>query len=149
MKYSTGIRNASLSGAGFKAAMDDFVIRVYAASSVPADADAALPVDATLIIEYDAGNGNGTGCTFETNAVNGLLHKNSSEVWSNDTVAAGDPLFFRAVKAADDGSASTTALRVQGTAGVGAVDLQMSNKTLAAGSPQRINSFYIGIPVGS
>lgn len=147
MKVSTAIRNALLDNDDLKAKLDGFVIRVYD-GTVPATADAALSGN-TLLLEYQSDNGGGGTLTFDATASNGVLNKNSAEVWSNDAAANGTPTFARLVKPSDDGTLSTTALRLQLTAGVGDVELQMSSATLVAGTPQRLNSFYVAMGGGS
>jgi len=147
MKASTGLRNYMLDNASFKDALDDGVMRLYA-GTVPATADASVGA-ATLLCEItdnDQGLGAGQGIDFETNAVDGVLTKETSQIWSGTNVDSGTATFFRVETQADDGSMSTTNPRVQGTISTAGADLNLSDPDLVDTELQTIDYFSIAIP---
>ncbi|HNA48848.1 MAG TPA: hypothetical protein PK312_16795, partial [Nitrospira sp.] len=120
IKTSTGLRNAMLATGSAKAALDGGRINIYAGAA-PATADAAVG-GATLLCAITL-NSTGTGILFDTAAVNGVLAKKPSETWSGSIVATGTATWYRHVAAADDGTLSTTAPRIQGTIALIGADL--------------------------
>ena len=145
MKRSTGLRNYMLATGSFKAAMDGKIIKVYAGTA-PASADDAIGA-ATLLCTISV-DGAGTGVTMEAVPSSGTLSKNTSEIWTGDVVANGTATFFRMQTAADDGSFSTSAVRLQGTVGLVGADLNFSSVTLTIGDARRINYFVASISAG-
>ena len=97
-------------------------------SAQPATADDAIG-GAVLIGKYDNG---GSPATFSATADDGVLSKNSGETLSGTSVAAGTMAFFRLVLAADDGSASTSAPRVQGQVGLVGMPVVVPNTVVSA-----------------
>lgn len=144
LKISTGLRNAVLATGSLKSQLDGKVVKIYG-GSVPADADAALG-GATLLCTVSVG-GTGTGVTFEGTPVDGALVKTAAETWSGTNAATGTATFWRIAASADDGSASTTAVRVQGTFG-GASGL-LSNPALTSGATQTIDNCSIALPLSA
>ena len=120
IKTSTGLRNAMLATGSAKAALDGGRINIYAGAA-PATADDAVG-GATLLCAITL-NSTGTGILFDTAAVNGVLAKKPSETWSGSIVATGTATWYRHVAAADDGTLSTTAPRIQGTIALIGADL--------------------------
>ncbi|NMG64381.1 hypothetical protein GPA19_05400 [Azoarcus indigens] len=145
IKTSTGLRNYVMASGSLKAALDGYVLNIYAGTE-PATADAALGA-ATLLTTVSVG-GTGTGVTFASAAADGVLQKNASEAWSGTIVAGGESLpavFYRLQAPDDTGLASTMARRVQG--GVGpSRDLKISSTTLVVGNEQPIDSYYLSWP---
>jgi hypothetical protein len=146
MKRSTGLRNYMLSTGSLKTALDGKVINIYA-GAVPATADAALSPDNVLLATISV-SGSGTGLTMAAAAAAGQLTKNSSEVWSGETLANGTAAFFRMQTAADDNAASTTAVRLQGTVALDGADMNFATLSLVAGNTRQINYFVISVSAG-
>jgi hypothetical protein len=141
-KFSTGLRNHMLGTGSFKNAMDGCTLNIYG-GTVPATADAALG-GATLlcVISNDA---TATGLTFGTPS-GGIISKTISEVWRGVNAASGTATFFRLEESADDGSASTTFKRAQGTVAVVGGQLNISNAALVSGESQPVNNFNLSLP---
>jgi hypothetical protein len=80
-------------------------------------------------------------------AANGSIAKEPAHVWKFTGVAAGTAGWFRFVgNAADAGGTSTTLPRLDGTVGTANADLNMSNVTIAIGTPVTIDTFSFTIP---
>lgn len=141
VKVSTGLRNALLDSASLKDILDGGFLDIYS-GTIPATADDAL-TGATLLCRVSNG---GSGLTFDTNAVGGVLSKNPSEVWQGLNTASGVASFFRFVSASDTGAASDTEGRIQGTVAVLGADLNISNTSLTVSAPQAIQFFYVALP---
>lgn len=141
VKVSTGLRNALLDSASLKDILDGGFLDIYS-GTIPATADDAL-TGATLLCRVSNG---GSGLTFDTSAVGGVLSKNPSEVWQGLNTASGVASFFRFVTAADTGAASDTEERIQGTVAVLGADLNISNTSLTVSAPQAIQFFYVALP---
>lgn len=142
-QFSTGLRNALLDSDSLKGLLDGGFIKIYA-GTVPASADAALGGATELCVISE--NGAGGGLEFEASAVGGVLSKASSQAWSGTNTATGVATFFRFVTPTDTGAASISEVRVQGTVGVSAADLNLSNTSLVAAAPQAIQFFSIAQP---
>lgn len=127
MKLSTGLVNAIMATGSFRSTLNGFELRVYSGAE-PATADNAIG-GAVLIGKYDNG---GSPATFSATADDGVLSKNSGETLSGTSVAAGTMAFFRLVLAADDGSASTSAPRVQGQVGLVGMPVVVPNTVVSA-----------------
>lgn len=147
LSFSTGIRNGMLTTGSFKSLMDNCVLRIYSGPvpGHPDAADRALGGSNTLLAVITV-SGDGTPLTFQGPAANGAITKNLSEVWMGGVLATGTPTFFRLVKPTDDGVATTTLLRVQGTAGAGNADLGLTSDLLIEGAPLRIGTFTMVLP---
>lgn len=140
MKLSTGLRNALLSGSSLKGALDGGEIRIYSGVE-PTTADDAIGA-AVLLCTIRA---NGNGLTF-AQAVNGVMLKNANEVWSGVNSAAGTATFYRHVPNGDNGAASASSLRIQGTVGLAGADINLTSTGLIGGASQSLNFYSIGIP---
>lgn len=137
VSFSTGMVAAVLETASYKDALAGTVLRIYS-GAVPADADAAIG-GATLLCEVTY---NGSPVTLERNGR--VLRKPPAALWSGTNVATGVASFFRQVPAADDGAASSTAVRVQGTVGLtSASDMVLVDTALSSGAPFPVNSYVI------
>lgn len=143
IKLSTALRQAMAVSQSMKAALDGGLIRIYS-GTVPASPDSGLG-SATLLCEISAGGG-GTTLTFESTAPSGVLSKSTSETWTGTNVAGGTPSFFRYVKSGDAGDNSTTAIRVQGSAGALGSDMFISSLPLVNGQPLSFSVFQLAIP---
>lgn len=148
-KFSTGLRNAIAATGSLKAALDDGKLNIYKGATIPDSPDDALPGDATLMYTFTVDNDGTTLLDFAASATNGVLLKAAAQSWQGECASAGDMAFFRYYVPADDGeTASTTAIRVQGTVGTAFADLIVSNVTKALTDPLTIDSFGIAIPEG-
>lgn len=142
IKTSTGLRNAMLATGSAKAALDGGRINIYAGAA-PATADDAVG-GATLLCAITL-NSTGTGILFDTAAVNGVLAKKPSETWSGVIAATGTAAWYRHVAAADDGTLSTTAPRLQGTVALIDADLNI-DPNFISGQTKVIEHYVIALP---
>jgi len=143
LKASTGLRDKLLVTDCLKAIMDGGKINIYG-GAVPATADDALG-SATLLCAITL-NSTGTGITFDTTAVNGVLAKTPSEVWSGVNVASGTATFYRHVAAGDTGALSTTQPRIQGEIGTAGKEINLSSVNLVAGQTRPLDYYSVSIP---
>lgn len=143
IKASTGLRNGALATGSVKSLLDGGRIDIYAGAA-PATADAAVGA-ATLLCAITL-NSTGTGINFDTAAAGGVLQKAPGEVWSGVNAASGVAAWYRHVAAADDGTESLTAPRVQGTINVSGADLNLSSVSLAAGATQTVDYYSLAWP---
>lgn len=143
VKLSTGFRQGLAITGSLKELLDNGLIRIYS-GAIPASADASLGA-AVLMNEISAGGG-GTPVTWEAAAPGGVLSKTVAENWTGNIIVGGDPTFFRYVLAADAGDASSSAVRIQGTAGVLGSDMFISELPMVAAAPQSFSLFQIAIP---
>ncbi|MNL59868.1 hypothetical protein D3C87_1836300 [compost metagenome] len=70
-------------------------------------------------------------------------------MWSGNAVASGTPGYFRWVLPADDGTLSSSAMRVQGKVGLvsdPSAQLALSSLTITAGAPLTIDTANITVP---
>ena len=143
IKASTGLRDHLMTEGALRTALHEGVIRIYQGTP-PLSADAAL--GGAMLLSTITGPDE-AGLVFETTADNGSLLKNS-EVWSGDNVATGTASFYRHVLLADDGSESTTALRIQGTCGTIAstADMRLSSTSLTEGATQTLDFYAVTLP---
>lgn len=141
---STGLRNHLMTAGSFKGGLDGSVINIYSGSA-PGSPDDAVPSAATLLCTVSV-NGDGTGVTFEASATPGLLLKAAAEQWQGANSATDTATWFRLVKVADDGSASTTALRLQGTVALNGADLNLTTTALVSGATQTVDYFSVLMP---
>lgn len=149
LKFSTGYRNASAAAAlgtvPGSSIMTGAVLMAYAGTE-PASADAALG-GATLLATYSKG-GDGTPLAWAAPAA-GSTSKPSGDTWSATAVATGTPTFFRYQLPADDGTASTTAVRIQGKVGLvsdPSADLALSSLAIVNGAPLTIDAASATVP---
>ena len=149
MKVSTGFRNGILAAGGsVKTLLDGKVIRIYS-GPVPTTADIEITGSNTLLVTITESGDGVTGLTFDTPAVSGVLSKNSAEVWQGTVATSGTATFFRMQTIADDGTTSTTAVRIQGTIGLVGEDMNISSTALVAAAIQSVDYFVIGAPSGT
>lgn len=141
---STGLRNHLRDVGSLKGGIDGSLVKIYSGTA-PASADDAVPGGATLLCVVSV-NGAGTGVTFEASAQAGLLLKTAAEQWEGDNVATGTASWFRLVKTADDGSASTSAIRLQGSVALAGGDLNLTSTSLTSGATQNVDYFSVLMP---
>lgn len=142
-KFSTGLRTGMLDNTGAKEALTGGFLKIYA-GTVPANADAALG-SAVLLCTLSNASGE-TGLTFDTPAA-GSLSKAPAEVWSGVNAATNTATFFRLVAAADDGTLSTTAPRIQGTvSATGLGDMLMTSTAFVNAETFTLNYFTVALP---
>lgn len=135
LKMSTGLCNKLHDTNPTKTLFNLGFLKIYAGSA-PATADAA--VTGTLLCTV-SNNSTGTGLTFDTTAVGGVIPKAPAETWSGTNGASGTATHFRLVAVGDDGTLSTTQARVQGTIGVGGTDMVVGSAALTNGATFTIN----------
>lgn len=141
INLSTGLRNYLAITGPLTGALTGKVIRIYGGAT-PANADASLGT-ATLLCTI---TGAPSGIEFEPTATAGVLLKSAAQIWSGTNVTSGTATFFRIVETSDTGAASSEDVRMQGTVGLLAADLELSNVDLTNGAPLEINSASFTIP---
>ncbi len=142
-KASTGLRNGMLDSGSLKSQLDAGFIKLYG-GTVPATADAAIG-GATLLCTLSI-NSTGVGINFDTTATGDVLSKAPGEIWSGTNAASGTATFYRHVAAADDGTLSTTAPRLQGTIAVAGGDINLSSVALVNGATQTLAYYSVTLP---
>ena len=140
-QITTGARNYVLGTGSLKTALNLGFIKIYTGTA-PATADAA--VTGTLLTTISVSSGD-TGVTLGT-ASAGSIPKNSGEIWSGLNVATGTAGYFRFVAAGDDGTSSTTQVRIQGLVATSGADLNLSSVNLTSGGTQTVDSGSITLP---
>lgn len=143
IKVSTGLRNAVLATSSLKSALSNGVLRIYAGAE-PGSADAAVN-GATLLCEIFS-DGTAAGINLANAAENGSISKAPGEAWSGSHIANGTATWFRHVTLADDGTASTAAMRIQGSVGVSGADLNLSSVAFTESTPQNIDYYTLTLP---
>lgn len=136
---SSGLRSNILSNTGLKASLAGGFLHLYAsaAANIPASADAAITADHTLLATI-YGDGVSSGLHLGTVA-DGVIGKDPGETWSGPVLVSGTAAFFRFVAPGDDGSASVTQPRLQGTVARTGAHLNLSDPNLVAGTTRAIN----------
>ena len=143
LTVSTGLRNYMLATGAFKTAMDLGFLRLYE-GTVPANSEAALG-GAGLLCQLTV-DGMGTGLTWESPAVSGIISKAVAETWQGQNGDSGTATFFRFVQPADTGGAAPAELRIQGVVGLVGAELNLSSVTLTIGAIQTVNHFNVALP---
>lgn len=142
-KFSTGLRNAMMGSSGCKELLTGGKLRIFSGTP-PLSADDAE--DGELLMELTAG-GTGAGLSFAEPS-GAKLSKAVGEVWmTNSTEASGTATHFRFVAAGDDPlDSSSSSIRIQGTVGEVASDMNVTDPEIASGEPWILNHFRIGLP---
>lgn len=143
LKASTGLRDYLAVSGSLYAALYRGFIDIYA-GTVPSTADASIG-SATKLCRISLSS-SATGISFSTLSTSGALPKDPTEVWSGTNIAAGTASFFRFVKSTDDGTASTTQIRLQGGVATSASELIVASTTFTLSALTTIDSFSITIP---
>jgi hypothetical protein len=142
-KFSTGLRNKMLDTGSAKSILALGPIKIYA-GTVPADADAAIG-SATLLTTLTVSSG-ATGLSLAASAAGGVIGK-AAETWSGVNAATGTATFYRHVAVGDDGTASTTQDRIQGTCGLAGADMNLTSTGFTSGATHTHNGAYnISLP---
>lgn len=142
VKTSTGLRNKVLDTGSLKTIFAAGFLKIYTGAE-PASADDAAT--GTLLCTVSV-NSTGTGTNMAAAAVAGVLPKLASEVWSGVNAASGVAGYYRHVAAGDDGTLSTTQVRIQGSVAVAGADLNISDVNLTAAATQTIDYYSIAWP---
>jgi hypothetical protein len=116
------------------------VLKIYTGVQ-PSSADDAPT--GTLLVSISV-NGTSQGISFD-DAVNGVIKKNASEIWSGTAVATGTAGWFRLQANDDPESLSSVAERIDGAIATSGAELNMSNTTIESGAVQTISLFQISI----
>lgn len=142
-KFSTGLRNAMMGSSGCKELLTGGTLRIFSGTP-PLSADDAE--DGELLMELTAG-GTGAGLSFAEPS-GAKLSKAAGEVWmTNSTEASGTATYFRFVAAGDDPmDSSGDMIRIQGTVGEVASDMNVTDPEITSGEPWILNHFRIGLP---
>ncbi len=136
LKISTALANALATSSSLKAALDGAHLYIYA-GTMPTNADAALPRDAVLLC--DVSGPASAGLNWDATPVNGALMKDAAQAWSGTNAATGTATFFRIALPADTGTASSTAVRIQGDVATAGAALNLSSLSLVSGAPLTLN----------
>lgn len=150
MKASRGLRNQMLDSDSFKAIMeanDNCQLKIYSGTP-PANARDAVPAGATLLATI-TGDGGSSGLNFDAAASQGVLAKDSNQVWGGTVAADGQATWFRLIADGDSGNASDSEPRIQGTVGLSGEDLNLSDDQLTESAVQTIDYFVVNLPAGS
>jgi len=146
VRFSTGLRDAMLGSIGLDAAFTNGVIYIYSGAQ-PATADSAaagtllgvVTVDALAFVHGAATN----GLNFDA-PVAGTIAKAVSENWKFNGITAGTAGWFRfAGNPNDDGSASTTLSRIDGTVAKTGGDMTLSNTAIVVAAPNTVDVFQL------
>ena len=142
IKISTGLADAMMNDTGATAALNaaNLELRIFSGPE-PLTADAAL-ADETLLVTIQVNGGGGMQFAF---ADEGTIMKDIDQSWLGDVVATGTPTYYRLCPMSDNNTASTTAVRVQGSVGATG-DLKLGTTTLATGNPQSIDFYQLRLP---
>ena len=142
IKISTGLADAMMNDTGATAALNnaELELRIFSGPE-PLTADAAL-ADETLLVTIQVNGGGGMQFAF---ANEGTIMKDIDQSWLGNVIATGTPTYYRLCPMSDANTASTTAVRVQGSVGATG-DLKLGTTTLATGNPQSIDFYQLRLP---
>lgn len=142
LQLSSGAVDAMMGYTGLLGAFDadGCEIRLYA-GSMPADANAAIG-GATLLATIKHG---GASLAWHGPTA-GVIDRPAADTWSGAAVATGTATFARIVTTADDGSLSTSLVRVQGDVAVIGALVNLDNPAMTSGAVQTINSAMLYMP---
>lgn len=118
--------------------------------SQPASADDAETGTLLATITLSSGAHNTTtgenGLMFGASSTNGVLSKDSGQVWSGDAANSGTAGYFRLYSVSKTTGASTSAVRLDGTVGVSTGDLRMASTAITSGQSVTIDTATLTIP---
>ncbi|MEQ6437224.1 hypothetical protein V8Z74_19655 [Comamonas sp. w2-DMI] len=139
---SSGLAAHLANTGSMKSALDGGFIDIYS-GPVPADADAALGTATRLCrVSLDS---TATGLTLVADGR--FLRKNPGDSWTGTKEASGTATFYRHVEDGDDGSASTTAKRLQGAVGLtNAAEMTLVDVVFTAGGTFPLNNYVLEQP---
>lgn len=145
LKVSTGLRNHMLVTGSIKTALDNGFIDIYG-GVIPSSADDAVVLANSPKLCRVSVNSTGAGITLAAAAADGVVTKNTGEVWSGVNLASGTATFYRHVSAADTNATSTTEKRIQGEIALLGKEFDISNVALTLGATQGIDYYNIALP---
>lgn len=138
---STGLAEGLCGTDSLLGLMDGGEIRFYS-GTVPASADAAIG-GATLLCTILK---DGTD-PLALVADGAMVRKPNGDTWEGAAVATGAASFYRHVQSADDGSASTSALRIQGTVGLtNAANMTLADVNFSSGISKPLPQYSVRMP---
>ena len=143
---SDGVRDKILTDviAELNSGSVEYVLTIYD-GVIPEDANAALASNNALVKITVDGVAN-AGISFESTPVSGTIVKLASETWEGTVDTSGTATFYRIAPHDDDGTASTSAKRYQGSVGTFNVDLLVGDTAFVASDVKRIDYFTFGLP---
>ena len=148
-KISTALANHIMAGGSVKDALDGFNLNIYSApGGLPASADAAIGTSDVLLCTLTVDD-KGTGGTYDSTAVAGILSKLSTETWLGTIIANGTAAYYRQVDPTDPGTASTSHIRTQGSVGTVNADFLVKSTVFVTGEEQRCDTCNIGMPLSA
>lgn len=141
------------SGSSFKALMDGGFLGIYGgtrpANPETVEGSTALVIITKDSVAFDASH----DLNFEDAAAvgDGVVSKLSTEIWSGVVAAGGGTATWFRFYASDDAvGASTTKKRFDGSCGsAGTEDLVLANSALVAAATLTIDTFNVGLPIGT
>lgn len=148
VKFSTATVNGMLGSTSLKSQFANGTINFYTGAQ-PVDADSA---ETGTLLGRVTLNGNSFTPGVSTNGINfdspaagsRSISKAAAEIWKFVGTGAGTIGWFRFVgNAVDNGLASTTLPRIDGSVGIASGDLRLSNVTSAVGAQVTIDTFSI------
>lgn len=142
VQLSTGAVDAMMDSPGLRAAFNGggMELKLYA-GTMPADANAAVG-GATLLATIKSG----TDSLLWDTSSGGILSKPVASVWSGVAVALGTAVWGRFIVTGDAGTASTSAVRVQGDVATIGAFINLDNPAMSSGAVQTINSCRFMMP---
>ena len=142
LQISTGLAAAVVGTSSLADTLDGGVINIYAGTPPPT-ADAALG-GATLLCSIQKG-----GTNPLSPVANGTkLVKPTGETWQGVNAATGIATFYRYVVAGDDGTASTSQVRVQGNVGLtNASEMTLIDVDFLSGVTFDLANFMLNLPL--
>lgn len=148
LRFSTGLRNATIGIIGMAGALANGVIEIYTGAQ-PASAND--PVTGTLLGTVTTNGavftpGSPTnGLTFAA-AANGAVAKSASN-WQFSGLANGTAGWFRfKANAVDAGALSTTHVRLDGSIATSGGDMTIGNINVTVGAPNTVDQFVLTYP---
>jgi hypothetical protein len=148
IRLSTGLRNAMVGTTGLAAVFANGVIEIYSGAQ-PASADAAPTGTLLGVVTRDGGAftpGSPTNGLTWAAAANGSVTK-STDNWQFIGLAAGTAGWYRLKgNAVDAGALSTTLPRLDGSIANSGGDMNLSNTSIAVGSPNTVDVFSLTLP---
>lgn len=142
LQISTGLAAAVVGTSSLATALDGGVINIYAGTP-PQTADAELG-GATLLCSIQEGGTN----PLSPVASGTKLVKPTGETWQGVNAATGTATFYRYVVAGDDGTASTSQVRVQGNVGLtSASEMTLLDVAFASGVTFDLANFMLNLPL--
>ena len=155
LSYSTGLVHSvlDLAGTSFADTLGGFVIDVYSGTR-PASADAAVVTSgSTVLLGTITKSGlpaTGDPAVYSIHmgsAVLRALDKSTTETWQFSATVAGVAAWFRLRQPTDDGLASTTEVRIDGSIGTFSGDARLSSTDIVVANVYTLNRFKLTWPV--